>query len=110
MVCKDSRNAVKMFYPASFGSGWYPSKLLFNFSLDTLYLDKMLLKNIPLFFTSLSAREEMREVRRLALDEIVFRPLHHMANWKMWKMIESTQGITRIRSVQEEDQVPPQRH
>ncbi|KUJ14204.1 uncharacterized protein LY89DRAFT_132035 [Mollisia scopiformis] len=66
-VCQDSRNAVLLFYPLSFGSVWYHPRIRFNFSLDTLYLDEDFYKVSPLFFSILN-NEETTKLRYLALD------------------------------------------
>ena len=66
-VCQDSRQAVVTSYNICFGSVWYHPRILFNFDLDTVYIDIRLVQYIPIFFSVLS-REEMSRIRYMAID------------------------------------------
>jgi hypothetical protein len=66
-VCKESRDTVIHSYPLCFGSIFYPPKIRFNFTLDTLYIDNKIEEDIPHFFSTLRERE-ISSLRFLAID------------------------------------------
>ncbi|KAK0102839.1 hypothetical protein ONS95_000963 [Cadophora gregata] len=69
-VCKDSRDAVKSKYPLCFGNVLYKPSTVFNFSLDTLYVDQDLQHQAFYFLASLSA-EEVAKMQSLAVDHFL---------------------------------------
>ncbi|KAL2061896.1 hypothetical protein VTL71DRAFT_7274 [Oculimacula yallundae] len=69
-VCRDSREAVNSLYPRCFGNVLYEPKIVFNFTLDTLYIDQNLQNQALHFLASLST-EEVAKIRYLAVDNYI---------------------------------------
>src|SRR4051812_2053173 len=75
-TCQDSRNAVIASYTLCFGSIYHPASILFNFSIDTLYLGPGLdpITNpeaIPLLFSTFKDGE-VSQLQWLAADANLF--------------------------------------
>jgi len=66
-VCRDSRHAVGAAYPVSFGNILYQPRILFNFSLDTLYFDQAI-QNQFLHFLATMKTEEVKKISFVAID------------------------------------------
>jgi hypothetical protein len=66
-VCGHSRDAVIGLYPTCFGSWLYPKRVMFNFSIDTLYLPQWEEFNPPHFFTLLQTAELVK-IRSFAIE------------------------------------------
>lgn len=75
-VNKDSRNAVGLLYPLCFGSVLHQPRIVFNFSLDTLYFDGAEWTDVPLFLTGLKDIE-LRQIRSIAVD----RDIDEVREW-----------------------------
>ncbi|KAE9363576.1 hypothetical protein N431DRAFT_497409 [Stipitochalara longipes BDJ] len=56
-VNQDSRNAVGFLYPLCFGSVLHQPRIVFNFSMDTLYFEHWMWTEVPQFLTSLKDAE-----------------------------------------------------
>lgn len=69
-VCQDSRDAVKSKYPLSFGNVIYKPSTVFNYALDTLYIDQDVQHQALHFLASLSA-EEISQIKHLAIDSFL---------------------------------------
>lgn len=65
-VCRDSRAAVIASYPLCFGSVWYPQKIRFNFSMNTLFMDGSFLPFVDRFFSILTP-VEFASIQRMAI-------------------------------------------
>jgi len=66
-VNKDSRNAVGFLYPLCFGSVLHEPRIVFNFSMDTLYFEAGMWTEIPKFLTSLKDTE-LTQIQSIAVD------------------------------------------
>lgn len=66
-VCKDSRAEIIKLYPTCFGNHVYPPSTLFNFRIDTLYVDECLQTHTLLLLASLKDHE-MKGLRFMAID------------------------------------------
>lgn len=69
-VCKDSRDAVKFLYPLCFGSVVYEATIVFNFSIDTLYIDSELGHELVPFIFGLN-KHEADNLQFLAIDRFL---------------------------------------
>lgn len=67
-VCQESRATVEKSYGPHFKSLWYPQGVLFNFSLDTLYLSGGFFYNVVMFMSSFGEKE-ISGIRYIAIDE-----------------------------------------
>jgi len=67
-VCRDSRDAVISSYPVCFGNIMFEPRTIFNFSLDTLYIDNNFQGQTLHLLGSLSATE-ISKLQRLAIDD-----------------------------------------
>jgi hypothetical protein len=67
-ICKESRETVEPLYPCCFGSIFHPSRIRFNFALDTLYIDGIMEAELPHFLATFGERE-INGIQTLALDE-----------------------------------------
>lgn len=66
-VCKDSRDAVKNLYPLCFGTVVHEPAIVFNFSMDTMYLDADLGPEVVPFIYSWKGFEA-QNIQSLAVD------------------------------------------
>ena len=66
-VNTDSRNAVGFLYPLCFGSILHEPRIVFNFSMDTLYFNCGMWTEIPHFLTSLKDFE-LTQIQTIAVD------------------------------------------
>ena len=66
-VSQDSRNAVRHRYAECFGWLW-PGRVLFNFELDTLYLESSAVKPLCMFLKVTLKERELERLRSVALD------------------------------------------
>jgi hypothetical protein len=66
-VNQESRNTVEPFYPLCFGNIAYQPRVLFNFSIDTLFLEHDFQPQLLLLLASLKL-DEMAQLRYLAID------------------------------------------
>jgi hypothetical protein len=66
-VNQESRNTVKPLYPLCFGNVVYQPRVLFNFSIDTLFLEHDFQPQLLLFLASLKL-DEMVQLKYLAVD------------------------------------------
>jgi len=69
-VNQESRNTVKPLYPLCFGNVVYQPRVLFNFSIDTLFLEHDFQSHVLLFLASLKP-DEMTQLRHLAVDRLI---------------------------------------
>ena len=69
-VCKDSREAVERLYPGCFGNNIYEPRILFNFSMDTLYLDSGVQHQTLLLLAGLN-EAELKGLRFMAIDDTI---------------------------------------
>jgi len=66
-VSQDSRNAVRKLYAECFGWLW-PGRVLFNFEIDTLYLDSSAVKPLCVFLKGILKENELERLRCVAFD------------------------------------------
>lgn len=71
-VCHESREEALAAYKLCFGSIWFPPMTRFNFELDTLHVNEVLYRYLPLFFSILNA-EEVSQVGSLSVNISAFR-------------------------------------
>jgi hypothetical protein len=69
-VNRDSRNAVSLLYPLCFGSILHQPRIVFNFSMDTLYFDEMIWTELPKFLVSLGD-VELKQIQSIAVDRFI---------------------------------------
>ncbi|CZR62715.1 uncharacterized protein PAC_12612 [Phialocephala subalpina] len=89
-VCHDSRNVVTPCYPRYFGTELYSPTILFNPSLDTLYLEQFYDEELFEFFEDLGGRELVR-LENIAISEIVYGDFSGLGDdiqvFKYWKKL-----------------------
>jgi hypothetical protein len=69
-VNKDSRKAVGFLYPLCFGSILHQARIVFNFSMDTLYFDEMIWNEVPNFLVGLKDFE-LQQLQYIAFDRLI---------------------------------------
>jgi hypothetical protein len=69
-VNKDSRNAVGFLYPLCFGSILHKPRIVFNFSMDTLYFDEEMWTEVPRF-VSILKEIELNQIQFIAVDRYI---------------------------------------
>jgi hypothetical protein len=69
-VNQESRNTVKPLYPLCFGNVVYEPQVLFNFSFDTLLLERAIQPQVLHLLASLKP-DEMTQLRYLAVDSLI---------------------------------------
>jgi hypothetical protein len=67
-VCQDSRNAVRHLYSERFGWNW-PGRVLFNFEIDTLYLDSSAIRPLCAFLKGILKEKELELLKYVAFDQ-----------------------------------------
>ena len=67
-MCQDSRNAVRHLYSECFGWNW-PGRALFNFEIDTLYLDSSAICPLCAFLKGILKEKELALLKYVAFDQ-----------------------------------------
>ena len=69
-INRDSCNAVGFLYPLCFGSILPKPRIVFNFSMDSLYFDEMIWTELPKFLVSLGD-VELKQIQCIAVDRFI---------------------------------------
>ena len=69
MTCQESREAVLPLYPKCFNAFNRPARILFNFEIDTLYLDKSQIFPIRQYLVGILKEKELARLKFVAIDE-----------------------------------------
>ena len=69
MTCQESREAVLPLYPKCFNAFNRSARVLFNFEIDTLYLDKSQIFPIRQFLVGILKEKELARLKFVAIDK-----------------------------------------
>ncbi len=69
-LCHESRDTVKYYHSLCFGNIFYEPRIIFNFSLDTLYFDECIGPEVLEFLVSLKEDERSR-IQYIAVDHLI---------------------------------------
>lgn len=101
-VCHDSRNAVIPCYPRFFSSEAHRPTILFNPSLDTVYLDDFNEDRLLCFFKNLGARE-LALLENIAISEVAgmeFGQGHDTELYQYWEKVgDRMKHLPRLRNL-----------